>query len=88
MLSKKDYVCRICGFLQANAPWGDDGQTPSFEICDCCGAEFGYHDATIQAIKKYRNKWLSEGAIWLTPKEKPETWLLEEQLKQIPHHFL
>ena len=87
MLSQKDYACRICGFLQPSLPWGYDGKTPLFEICDCCGAEFGYEDVTIQSIKQYRDRWLSDGAIFWAPREKPKKWLLEEQLKQIPDRF-
>jgi hypothetical protein len=88
MASKENYLCRICGLRHPHPPWGDDGHAPSFEICDCCGAEFGYHDATIQAIRNYRDRWLSEGAIWFISNEKPNEWSLEDQLKQIPNRFL
>ena len=36
------YVCRVCGAEQPEAPWGDDGETPTYDICNCCGVEFGY----------------------------------------------
>jgi hypothetical protein len=35
------YCCRICGLKQDFKPWGEDGKTPAFEICSCCGVEFG-----------------------------------------------
>jgi hypothetical protein len=39
-------------------PWGDDGQTPSYEICPNCNAEFGYEDASENGIANYRIKHL------------------------------
>lgn len=60
MLDPKDYACQICGFLQLSPPWGDDGNTPLFDICNCCGVEFGYENTTIQTIKQYREQWLSD----------------------------
>ncbi|WP_407906848.1 hypothetical protein [Escherichia coli] len=45
-------VCRVCGAEQPEAPWGDDGETPTYDICNCCGVEFGYEDSTVQSIKK------------------------------------
>ena len=72
MLNKENFQCRICGLIQSDLPWGEDGKTPSFDICSCCGVEFGYQDATIYAIKRYRQKWISEGAKWFQPESKPE----------------
>lgn len=83
MPNKENCRCRVCGLLQDQPPWGDDGLTPSFNICPCCGAEFGYHDATMKAIKTHRTKWLSTGAKWFVPNKKPNGWSLEKQLKQI-----
>ena len=31
------YRCRVCGLNQDFKPWGEDGKTPAFEICGCCG---------------------------------------------------
>jgi hypothetical protein len=88
MLNNREiYTCRVCGLQQDDPPWGEDGNTPSFNICDCCGIEFGYEDATIVAIKKMREKWLSEGTVWSEPKAKPKDWTLEVQLEQIPDAF-
>jgi len=87
MLSKELYICRVCGLQQDDLPWGENGYTPSFNICDCCGTEFGYQDATIKAIKKSREKWLNQGAKWFEQKSKPKTWVLEEQFRQIPAPF-
>jgi len=42
---------------------------PTFNICPCCGVEFGYEDMTIQDTKKYREKWICSGMGWFTPGE-------------------
>jgi hypothetical protein len=62
MISKPNYYCRVCGLIQDDPPWGNDNNTPSFNICSCCGVEFGYEDATLNAIKNYRTTWLANGA--------------------------
>jgi hypothetical protein len=80
-------VCRVCGKIQDDPPWGDDGQYPSHNICDCCGVEFGYGDCNLKAIISSRRRWLKGGAIWRYPEEKPVNWSQEEQLKQIPDEY-
>jgi len=81
------YVCRVCGAMQLDAPWGDDGEAPTYNICECCGVEFGYEDATMQGIKSYRSKWIDSGAKWSRKKSKPDNWSLEEQLSNIPNKY-
>ena len=68
------YHCRICGLIQDEPPWGEDGQCASFNICACCGAEFGYHDFALGNIKRHREKWLQKGGVWRYPEEKPADW--------------
>lgn len=80
--------CRICGLQQDDPPWGEDGNSPSFDICPCCGVEFGYEDCNLNAVKAYRNEWLKNNATWFQPKKKPENWSLENQLKNITEEFL
>jgi hypothetical protein len=86
--NKRIYPCRVCGLDQLEPQWGEDGKTPTFNICVCCGVEFGYEDATLAAIRAYREKWLSTGAAWQSPKHKPKDWNLEEQLENIPPEYL
>lgn len=40
--------CRVCGLDQDENPWGEDNASPTFDICACCGTEFGYHDFTLE----------------------------------------
>ena len=80
-------ACRVCGLLNDEPPWGADGKTPSFEICVCCGAEYGYEDCTLEGARKYRQSWLASGAMWDTPRFKPDGWNSDEQLANIPQQF-
>lgn len=82
------FNCRVCGLNQGFEPWENNGERPTHEICNCCGADFGLDDCTAPAVKQYRAKWLSNGAKWFCPNEKPANWSLEEQLKNIPKEFL
>ena len=78
--------CPVCGYPLGNYnPWGDDGKTPTFDICPCCGVEWGNEDYTTESRTEYRKKWLADGAKWFEPQKKPVNWNLEEQLKDIDH---
>ena len=78
--------CPVCGYPLGNYnPWGDDGKTPTFDICPCCGVEWGNEDYTTESRTEYRNKWLADGAKWFEPQKKPVNWNLEKQLKDIDH---
>ena len=89
MHSNKDtiYNCRVCGLDQGFEPWGEDDKTPTFDICGCCGVQFGYEDCNVFYVKKFREEWIKNGAKWFCPKDKPENWLLEEQMKNIPAEY-
>ena len=76
----RNRFCKVCGCELAYSPWGENNDTPTYEICPCCGAEFGYDDYTPQSIKAYREKWIRSGAKWFDSKMKPENWNLEGQL--------
>lgn len=78
--------CPVCGYpLGDYNPWGDDGNTPTYNICPCCGVEWGNEDYTPESRMEYRNKWIAGGAKWFDPQKKPANWNLEEQLKNIAY---
>jgi hypothetical protein len=87
-LMRKINNCRVCGYEMPSPPWGEDGKTPSWEICPCCGTEFGYKDCQITAIRNMREKWIANGMNWSDPEEKPEGWSFELQKRNIPDEFL
>lgn len=68
-----NYECRICGYRSENPPWGEDGITPSYELCDCCGAQFGKDDVSSEIINEYRQQWVSKGSKWFNKKAKPNS---------------
>lgn len=80
--------CRVCGYYNDDLPWGKDGNCPTYEICPCCGVEFGNEDCTKESTKQYREKWINDGAKWFEPEEKPKNWNKEEQFINIPQEFL
>lgn len=88
MHNKENYICRVCGFVHSFFPWREDNITASFEICDCCGVEFGYEDCTLTAIKSYRQEWLKNGAQWFHGEYKPSGWSLDKQLMNIPKKWI
>jgi hypothetical protein len=87
-MKNKNFVCTVCGKMQDDLPWGEDGKCPNYDICDCCGVEFGYGDCTLKAIRASRERWLANGGKWRYPEEKPANWSLEMQMKNIPKEYI
>lgn len=83
MTNDKKNICPVCGFQGLNEAPYDEELNASYDICPCCGVEFGYDDFKIDNIvfEIARNKWLAKGAKWFKKDEKPKNWILEEQLK-------
>ena len=80
------YHCTVCGLPLGFAPWGKDKNSPTYNICPCCGVEWGNEDYTTASRTEYRNKWLAAGAKWFEPQKKPANWNLEEQLNNIEQY--
>jgi hypothetical protein len=87
MRNRVEHHCRVCGLHHLDPPWGDDGKCPTYEICDCCGVEFGYEDATLEGVKKARSEWLAKGSQWFSPEARPSDWDQEAQLRLVPPEF-
>lgn len=79
--------CRVCGYRNVEPPWGEDGRTPEYDFCPCCGAEHGYQDSTATGARVFREKWLLKGAPWDEAAAKPPDWDLEVQLRGVPADF-
>lgn len=82
-----EYTCRVCGLITEDIRWDDFG-CPTYIICDCCGAESGYQDMHLFAIRNHRLEWSDSGSNWKYSKFQPPNWNLEDQLQQIPTQFL
>jgi hypothetical protein len=57
---------------------------PTYNICSCCGVEAGYEDCMPEGVRRYRDKWIADGAKWCVPKFKPDRWNLDLQLMRAP----
>ena len=83
-----EHYCKVCGLYIETPPWGKDGNCPTHEICPCCNVEFGYEDYTIESAKRFREKWMNQGANWSEQSERPKNWDKEGQFKNIPQEFI
>lgn len=58
----------------------------SYEVCPCCGFEFGNDDdpgtAPPSTFSEYLARWIRDGCRWFDPKRRPEGWDLREQLRR------
>ena len=81
------HECRVCGCYSEDFPWGEDGKSPSFQICPCCKVQFGKEDITLDSLKQYRAEWIRKGGEWFDQHKKPVHWDLEIQIKNIPDKF-
>ena len=58
------YMCPVCGFPDLeDEPYTEDG-TPSYEICECCGFQFGYQEGGERAHTDWRQRWITNGTVW------------------------
>lgn len=87
MHNERALRCRVCGYKSEDPPWGDDGRTPLYDFCECCGVEHGYQDASPAGARTYRAQWIAAGAEWEEAAARPEGWKLDEQLRHIPPEF-
>jgi len=78
------YICPVCGYnMLEESPYDKDGN-PSYEICDCCGFEFGFDDISEEVtFYDYREQWIKNGAKWFSMDKKPLNWSLDRQLKEV-----
>lgn len=63
-------TCPVCGFSELDEPAYDAHGCASFQICPCCGVEFGYDDAT-RSHKELRAQWIQRGMPWWSTVMKP-----------------
>ena len=76
--------CKVCGLTFKDFyPWGPNGDLTSFEICPCCGVEWGYEDCSEEATVQYRLAWICDGMKWFMPEERPVNWNVYQQLEKV-----
>jgi hypothetical protein len=71
--------------MNADPPYFRHYGEPSYDVCHCCGFEFGNDDdpgtAPPKLFEAYLAIWIKDGCIWFDPAKKPANWTLEQQLK-------
>lgn len=80
------WLCFVCGLSLKgldDAPWGSSGTEFTFNMCPCCGVEFGYGDSSLNGIRRWRERWLADPR-WHRPEACPRGWSLTYQLEQLP----
>lgn len=71
--------CPVCGHGPWQAPFVNASELrSSYEICECCGCEYGYDDNV-----EHFEVWIATGMTWFHPQMKPGQWNLEDQLKHV-----
>lgn len=76
------FSCPVCGFDGLGAPHRDRLGCASFDICPCCGTEFGYDDAS-RSHADLRRAWRQGGARWRSRSSPPPAgWNPAEQMKR------
>lgn len=59
---------------------------PSYDVCSCCGFEYGNDDnpgtAPPVSFESYLAEWVEDGSRWFDEEQRPESWTLESQLRE------
>ena len=77
-------ICPVCGYDDLSEPPYDKYNEPSYEICPCCGFEFGYDDFYKHyTFKDFREKWIKEGAKLFNKERFSRNWNESEMIKQL-----
>ena len=77
-------ICPVCGFDDLDSAPYDNNGNPSYEICSCCGFEFGFHDSSEHmTFEKYREEWMLRGFPFEFKPDIPNIWNEEIMRKQL-----
>ena len=72
--NNEHYTCPVCGYQHLDEAAYDGFGCASYNICPCCGTEFGYDDSKI-AHAELRKRWVSDGMQWWSKHQiKPDDW--------------
>ena len=83
-MSAETHKCLVCGFGGLYDPplFGGAG---SYEICPCCGFQFGYDDEDQGwTFEAWRDRWVAGGMTWRSQsRSAPEGWDPNDQLQRL-----
>ncbi len=79
------YTCPICGYPCLTEPPRSKEGGGSYEICNSCGFEFGFHDDDRGwSYEAWRQKWIDEVMPWRVRSiPRPRDWDPVQQLKKL-----
>jgi hypothetical protein len=73
----------VCGYDALLEPAYDEKGCASFEICPCCGTEFGYDDSSTRH-RDLQEKWVAGGSRWWSKAQPPPSgWDPKAQLRKV-----
>ena len=75
------HVCLVCGYPKLTKPYGDFFR-PSYEICPCCGYQYGYDDYVWSPVN-WRTTWIGDGMRWWSHDGPPDDWNPQQQLERL-----
>jgi rubredoxin len=73
--------------LSAVPPYEDHWGMATYQVCLCCGYEFGFDDNPGDdqpgtSFREYLKTWFNNGQEWFHPKEKPQDYDILKQLEK------
>ncbi len=77
------FACPACGWDDQISPPMDTLGYPSYDICSCCGIQYGYHDIMGITYRAWRDKWVRNGMRWNSYSDPPPDWDPVRQLKKL-----
>jgi hypothetical protein len=79
------YRCPVCGYLGLTDPPRTEALGGSYEICPCCGFEFGVSDDDRgYSYQQWRADWIAYGMTWWSSaRPAPADWDPRRQLREL-----
>lgn len=76
--------CPVCGYDPGYPPWGVDGNSPTREVCSCCGVCWSDDIRNPRSRRGYREAWIGEGAEWVDSQTAHDGLATVERLSRLP----
>ena len=91
-----NYSCPVCGFDKLEEPPYSPSGHGLFEICPCCGFQYGVTDDNEGiSFHELREMWIEQGMPWRSKgRAAPKGWSPQQQLRNLrnpaigPHNVL
>lgn len=79
------YTCPVCGYPRLTEPPRGTNGGGSYEICPCCGFQFGYDDDDAGiTFSEWRARWIENNMAWWSGSQaRPDGWDPAQQLRSL-----